>query len=89
MDRRDAPGALREAAHVINVVVRRLAERLDKDLAPRDRPCNGGWAASYALANHYADGQEAVGAHAGGNSPFCIPYLPLRNTWLPSWQQDL
>ena len=36
---------------------------MDADLAPRDR--NGGWSASYALANHYADGQEAVGAHAG------------------------
>lgn len=65
VDRRNAPGALREAAHVIDGVVRRLAERLERDLAPRDRDCNGGWAASYALANHYADGQEAVGAHAG------------------------
>ncbi|BDA47843.1 probable DNA oxidative demethylase ALKBH2 [Coccomyxa sp. Obi] len=69
VDRRNAPGALREAAHLIDRVVRRLAERAERDLAPRDRNCNGGWAASYALANHYADGQEAVGAHADRLTP--------------------
>lgn len=63
VDRRDAPADLCKAARIIDDVVRRLGARMDADLAPRDR--NGGWSASYALANHYADGQEAVGAHAG------------------------
>jgi hypothetical protein len=63
VDRRDAPADLCKAARIIDDVVRRLGTRMDADLAPRDR--NGGWSASYALANHYADGQEAVGAHAG------------------------
>lgn len=65
VDRRDAPGALREAARLVNNAVRRLSARVEPDLAPRDRAASGGWAASYALANHYANGQEAVGAHAG------------------------
>ncbi len=63
MDRRDAPADLREAARIIDDVVRRLGASREPDLAPRDR--GGGWSASYALANHYADGQETVGAHAG------------------------
>ena len=63
VDRRDANAALREAACIIDDVVRRLGARVEPDLAPRDR--RGGWSASYALANHYSDGQEAVGAHAG------------------------
>lgn len=43
--------------------MRRLQPRVEPDLAPRDR--GGAWAASYALANFYRDGDEAVGAHSG------------------------
>lgn len=85
VDRRNAPGALREAAHVIDGVVQRLAERMERDLASRDRNCNGGWAASYALANHYADGQEAVGAHAGGTTHLLHIRLPGKCRWLEGW----
>jgi hypothetical protein len=63
VEQRQAPAALQAAARVIDEAVRRLQPRVEPDLAPRD--AGGAWAASYALANFYRDGEETVGAHSG------------------------
>ena len=44
-----------------------VGQRVEGQLARRD--AEGGWRASYALANFYRDGSESVAAHSGARSP--------------------
>ena len=58
--------ALRAVARLVDAAVACRAPRVATHLMPDDRQ---GWAASYALANCYRDGQEGVGPHSGGPPP--------------------
>ena len=57
-----APHTLQCPMHAERVVLYPL-QRVEAELAARD--VQSGWSASYALANLYKDGSEAVGAHSG------------------------
>ena len=65
---------LQVVARLVDAAVASRAARLATQLMPDDRQ---GWAASYALANCYRDGQEGVGPHSGGLPPSHLQAKPV------------